>query len=339
MTSTEPSIVLLGGGTGTPKLLSAWDTDPPNLDVTVVANTGDDCAFGDLFVSPDVDSCLYAAAGMIDTETWWGLADDTTATADAIAEFDQPLSPDRAPGLRPAAAQTDGLAITRWRRFPPIPEFMTFGDRDRAIHRLRYAMLEAGYSLTTVTDRLADALGAPVPVVPMSDDAVSTIVHTPSGPMHFQTFWVAQEGTPAIESVEFRGSDQATPSDAMRTALDVADVVVIGPSNPVTSIGPMLALPGIRDRLRELPVLAVSPFVGSEAFSGPAAALMNAVGYEPSTAGLPQAYPFLDRVIVSDTEPTSLPVPMDRIDITIDGPADASRLWEQVHSSVQSLLV
>ncbi|PSP33454.1 hypothetical protein BRC64_03695, partial [Halobacteriales archaeon QH_10_67_22] len=151
---------------------------------------------------------------------------------------------------------------------------------------------------------LAEAFGLTVELLPMSDDPVATVVHTEEGPMHFQEFWVAHGGGPAVESVEFRGSESASPTDDVRRAL--SDPVVVGPSNPVTSIGPMLALEGVPELLAETTVVAVSPFVEDRVFSGPADDLLAATGREPSTAGVAAAYPFADAFVVDGADGTDL---------------------------------
>lgn len=332
MTLPSTSLTVLGGGTGTPKLL--WGLSPPECDaLTVVANTGDDVEFGDLFVSPDVDACLFAGAGRIDTDTWWGLASDSTATADALATYADAVGLESTPRFRPPEDQTSGRRLSQWRRFEPVAEFMTFGDEDRAIHRARAAALDAGHSLTDITRSLGDALGCPFEVLPMSDDPVATLVETPAGVMHFQEYWVANRGDVSLEGVRFRGNESARPTDAVLSALG-SGPVVIGPSNPVTSIGPMLALPEVKEALASAPVIAVSPFLGDDAFSGPATALQTAVGHPPGTAGLEAAYPFLDAAILDAADEVDLSVPTVHTDIRIDQPADARRIWRAVGEAI-----
>lgn len=331
--SLDAEVVVLGGGTGTPKLINEIADRFTSSVPTVIANTGDDVEFGDLFVTPDVDSCLFAAAGILDTERWWGIEDDTEQTADALRELADSLGLNHEPNYRPTTHQTEGRPIAAWRRFEAIPEFMTFGDRDRAIHRLRTTLLDRGHSLTTVTQRIGDALGAELPILPMSDDPVATLVHTDDGSMHFQEFWVARRGTPTVEEVEFRGSTAATATDAVIQALD-ADVAVIGPSNPVTSLGPILAVDGIVDHLKEMTVIAVSPFIGARAFSGPAADLMEAVELPVGTPGLTVAYPFADAIVTDVTDTTDLGLPTVQTDLRIETPDDAERVW---HGVIQAL--
>ena len=317
-------VTFLAGGTGTPKLLTGvGDVFSPS-EVTVVANTGDDVELGGLLVCPDVDTVLFLGGGVLDTDTWWGIHGDTSETHDALQEVATDLGVHAGPHYLDADRQTEGRRLARWRRFSGVGEFMHIGDRDRAVHITRTSLLDAGRSLTAVTADLASALEVPWRVLPMSDDPVATMVHTADGPMHFQEYWVAREGRPAVERVEFRGAASATPTAAVLEALDAP--VVVGPSNPITSIGPMLALDGVGAALAETPVVAVSPFLEDEAFSGPAAALMAAEGYESSTAGVAAAYSFADAFVLDEADDTKLDRPVVRTDTRMDDEDDTRRV-------------
>ncbi|MFB6362343.1 MAG: 2-phospho-L-lactate transferase [Halobacteriales archaeon] len=315
-------VTCLAGGTGTPKLLRGV---PADRDVTVVANTGDDIELGGLLVCPDVDTVLFLGGDVLDGDTWWGIAGDTTATHDRLHSLAAEAGLETGPRYLPDSAQTDGRPIARWRRFSGVGEFMEIGDRDRAVHITRTSLIDEGHSLTAVTERLAAAFGLDWRLLPMSDDPVASIIHTADGPMHFQEYWVAHRAEPAVESVEFRGSEAADPTAAVRTALE--DPVVIGPSNPVTSLGPFLALEGIRAALSDTPTVAVSPFIGERVYSGPAAELMAGTGRDPSTAGVAAAYPFADAFVLDTDDETVLDRPTVRTDTTLDAPADAERVW------------
>ncbi|MFB6126016.1 MAG: 2-phospho-L-lactate transferase [Halolamina sp.] len=317
-------VTFLAGGTGTPKLLdgAARVLDPAAT--TVVGNTGDDVELGGLLVCPDLDTVLFHGGGVLDRTRWWGVADDTTETHDELHRLADAADLAGGPRYLPEPAQTGGRDIARWRRFSGVAEFMELGDRDRAVHVTRTSLLDEGRSLTAVTRTLADAFDLDVELLPMSDDPVASIVHTPEGPMHFQAFWVAERGAPTVEDVEFRGADEAEPTPAVLAALD--DDVVVGPSNPVTSIGPMLALPGFEAALEETTVVAVSPFVEDEVFSGPAADLMAGVGREPSTAGVAATYPFADAFVLDEADDTDLDRPVVRTDTELDDADDAERV-------------
>ncbi|MDZ7702185.1 MAG: 2-phospho-L-lactate transferase [Halobacteriales archaeon] len=315
-------VTCLAGGTGTPKLLRGA---PADRDVTVVANTGDDVELGGLLICPDLDTVLFLGGGVLDRDTWWGIGGDTTETHEWLQSLAADADLEPGPRYLPDAAQTAGREIARWRRFSGVAEFMEIGDRDRAVHLTRTGLLDEGHSLTAVTERLADAFDLDWRLLPMSDDPVATIVHTPEGPMHFQEYWVAHRAAPAVDSVEFRGATDAAATDAVLDALEAP--VVVGPSNPVTSLGPLLAVDGIAEALEATPTVAVSPFVGDRVFSGPAAELMAGTGREPSTAGVAAAYPFADAFVLDADDPTDLDRPTVHTDTTLDTTADAERVW------------
>ncbi|MFD1569445.1 2-phospho-L-lactate transferase [Halorubrum laminariae] len=318
-------VTFLAGGTGTPKLLDGATRVWSPSEISVVANTGDDIELGGHLVCPDIDTVLFAGGGILDRDRWWGIDGDTTATHEELRQLGSEMGIDPEPRYLDADAQTAGRPIARWRRFSAVGEFMEIGDRDRAVHLTRTGLIDEGDTLTEATRSLADAFGLDIDLLPMSDDPVATLVHTADGEtIHFQEFWVARRGDPTVAAVEFRGADTAKPTDAVSESL--ADPVVIGPSNPVTSIGPMLALPGFERALRETPVVAVSPFVGDEVFSGPAADLMAGTGRDPSTAGVAEAYPFADAFVLDDDDPTDLDRHVERTDTRIDDGDDAERV-------------
>lgn len=326
-------VTFLAGGTGTPKLLYGSEAvfDPPES--PVVCNTGDDVELSGVVVCPDIDTVLFSEGGTLDRETWWGIDGDTTATHGKINEMAERAGLDPGPRYLPEERQTAGRELARFRRFSGVAEFMELGDEDRAVHVTRTGLLDEGASLTAVTTTLSEALGVERPVLPMSDDPVATIVHTPEGPMHFQEFWVHRRADPAIERVEFRGADAAEPTDAVLDALD--DPVVVGPSNPITSLGPMLAMESFAAALNSTPVVAVSPFVGDRLFSGPAGKLMAAAGYEPSTAGVADAYPFADAFVLDTEDGTELDRPTVRTDTELGTPTDGERVCRAVETALE----
>jgi LPPG:FO 2-phospho-L-lactate transferase len=324
----------LAGGTGTPKLLAGAREVFDPAETTVVCNTGDDVELGGLLVCPDVDTVLFEGGDVLDRETWWGIAGDTTATHDELHALADAAGLDGGPRYLDADAQTAGRDIARWRRFSGVAEFMELGDRDRAVHVTRTSLLDEGHTLTEVTRTLADAFGLTADVVPMSDDPVASLVHTADGAMHFQAYWVGHRGEPTVEEVEFRGAESATAAPAAVEAVREGPVVV-GPSNPVTSIGPMLALDGLRAALDEATVVAVSPFVEDEVFSGPAAALMAAVGRDPSTAGVAETYPFADAFVLDEADGTALDRPVVRTDTEMADEADAARVARAVQRALE----
>lgn len=325
-------VTFLSGGTGTPKLLDGAGVAFSPEETTVVVNTGDDVELGGLYISPDVDTLIFQGGGILDRERWWGIGGDTYRTHAALQDVVSAAGLPEGPQYLPDERQTEGREIAQWRRFSGVGEFMTIGDRDRAIHLTRTSLLDQGYSLSEVTARLADAFGLSLSLLPMSDDPVASLVHTDEGMMHFQEYWVARGGDPVVENVEFRGSATAQPAPGVLDALE--DVVVIGPSNPVTSVGPMLSLPGVGDALHETTVVAVSPFLGDEAFSGPAGDLMEAAGADAGTRGLATAYPFADVFVVDERDPADFDRPTVRTDIAIESPSDASRIVRAVTDAI-----
>ncbi|MFC7142164.1 2-phospho-L-lactate transferase [Halosimplex aquaticum] len=328
-------VTFLSGGTGTPKLLSGADAVFDPDETAVVGNTGDDVELGGHLVCPDVDTVLYLRGDRLDREMWWGIADDTATTHEELVSIAEEAGIEPGPRYLPDDRQTAGRRIARWRRFSGVGEFMHIGDADRAVHLTRTSLIDEGESLTEATRVLAEAFDLTVDLLPMSDDPVATIVHTDEGPMHFQEFWVARGGEPNIESVEFRGADEATATPAVLDAL--ADPVVIGPSNPITSLGPMLAVDGIREALAETPVVAVSPFVEDTVFSGPADDLMEAEGYEASTAGVAEAYPFADAFVLDGDDGTDLGRPVVRTDTRMDDEDDAARVARAVNEALEAV--
>ena len=260
-------MLVLSGGTGTPKLLMGLKELVPPEQLSIVVNTAEDLWLSGNYISPDLDSVLYTLADMIDEKRWWGIKGDRTWTHDFLISL----------GLQ---------------------EKLVIGERDRAVHIFRSDLLRRGASLSQATGALAEALGIAQKVVPMSDDSVSTILSTSEGQMHFQDFWVALKGKPAVSGISFIGMDRARPSPAFLERLDREETVLIGPSNPVTSIGPILALPGIRERLAKKRVVAVSPLLADRPASGPAAKFMAALGAPAGDEGVRSLLGKVDLFIV-----------------------------------------
>ena len=248
-------MLVLSGGTGTPKLLLGLKELLRPEEISVVVNTAEDLWISGNYISPDVDSVLYTLADMIDEKKMWGIKGDKTLTHDFLI----------------------GLGIK---------EKLQVGDKDRAVHIFRSDLLRRGVKLSHATMALAESLGVAQRVVPMTDDIVSTIVSTPEGVMHFQEFWVGRRGTPEVLSLFFAGMDAAIPCQAFLDLLEKEDTILIGPSNPVTSIGPILALQGVRERMQDKKVVAMSPFIGNKPVSGPAAEFMAACGAVPGDEGV-----------------------------------------------------
>lgn len=267
-------IVALAGGTGAAKLLRGFArvTDPARL--FVVGNTGDDLDWWGLRVSPDLDSVTYGLAGLLDATRGWGVQDDTFHCLEAMRR----------------------LGRETWFRL---------GDLDLATHLQRTLLLRAGATLSDATRAIADALGVAARIVPMSDDPVRTELRTVSGWLSLEEFFVRERCEPEVLEVQYRGAETAKPAPGVLEAVGGAEAVVVCCSNPVTSIGPILAVPGMADALSatSAPVVAVSPIVGGQAVTGPAARLLAARGLEASPVGVAQAYrPWLDTLIVDERD-------------------------------------
>ncbi|MDY6775216.1 MAG: 2-phospho-L-lactate transferase [Halobacteria archaeon] len=322
-------VTFVSGGTGTPKLLdgalASHRIDESNINVVV--NTGDDIEIAGNLVCPDVDTVLYTLSGIIDRDRWWGTVDDTYVTHKHLTDLaDTEEKTERVEANR---------SISEGRAFSGAGEFMLIGDRDRATHIHRTSLIDEGKTLTEATSDLASSMGIEADVLPMSDDPVSTYIETPEGEVHFQVFWIAENGEPAVENVEFRGVDGSEPTAETLEALE--SPVVIGPSNPVTSLGPILSLDGVIEALRDTRVVAVSPFVGGDVVSGPAPKLMRAEGLEASTRGVYEAYSeFVDVVVVDETE-SSLDLGCETVaaDTVMESREDSKRLFETVAEAVR----
>jgi LPPG:FO 2-phospho-L-lactate transferase len=260
-------MIVIGGGTGTPKLLRGLKEILPPEELSVVVNTAEDLWISGNYVSPDVDSVLYTLADLIDEKRWWGIKGDKTLTHDFLIVLG-------------------------------VDESLTLGDKDRAVHIFRSNLLRRGVSLSLATEALAGALGVTQKVVPMTDDPVSTNIITEQGIMHFQEFWVGRRGRPEVKSVVFTGLEKAIPSQGFLDLLEREESVLIGPSNPVTSIGPILALPGVLERLQDKKILAISPLVGGEPVSGPAAKFMRACGVPADDNGVAKLLGRMDVFVV-----------------------------------------
>lgn len=270
-------ITFLSGGTGTPKLLRGMLDLLEERDIAVIVNTAEDIWLSGNHLSPDVDTVMYLVAGVLNTDRWWGIRDDTYITHDLLARLG-------------------------------IEEFIAVGDRDRAVHVARGEMLRGGMRLTAATKALCERLGVRATVLPMTDSPVTTYVKTRQGEMHFQEYWVKHRGALAIEGVVRRSREPPVATPEVIAAIEASDAVVIGPSNPVTSISPILECAGVREALRRhRRVIAVSPFIGDAPVSGPAAALMRASGREPSSAGTYGLYEdFVDIFIQDIRDPVEI---------------------------------
>jgi LPPG:FO 2-phospho-L-lactate transferase len=266
----DARIVALAGGVGAARFLRGLVQVVDPSCVTAVVNTADDVERHGLWISPDVDSVVYTLAGLNDEERGWGLRDETWNFMAALR----------------------ALGEDAW---------FQLGDRDLATHVWRTARRRAGESLSAITAAQCARLGVGVRVLPMSDDVVTTRVSCADlGELHFQEFFVREQCRPAVESVRFAGVSRARPAPGVLEALASCDAVIVCPSNPVISIGPVLAVPGVRDAVRAAPrCVAVTPIVAGAAVKGPAAAMLAAQGVAVSAAGVASLYgDFCDVMVV-----------------------------------------
>src|SRR5712692_4951744 len=263
-------IVVLTGGTGGAKFVDGLRQVVPAKDLTIIVNTGDDLEWWGLYVSPDLDSITYVLAGLLSKERGWGVKGDTFFCLQAMGHLGQPI-------------------------------WFQVGDRDLAVHLLRSRLLAEGKSLSETTSQIAARLGVNARILPMSDSRVETRIGTPIGELSFEEYFVQRWYQDPVQSVRFAGASDAEPAPGVIEAIVSADAVLLAPSNPITSIGPILAVPGIREALCETkaPVAAVSPIVGGAPVAGPAGVLMESQGLPVSIAGVAQAYrEFLDVLVV-----------------------------------------
>jgi LPPG:FO 2-phospho-L-lactate transferase len=273
----------LAGGTGAAKLLRGLAAEHDPADLLIVGNTGDDLEWWGLHVSPDLDSVAYALAGRLDPVKGWGVRDDTFGCQAAMAALG-------------------------------APDWFRLGDQDLATHLVRTGLLRTGATLSAATRAICAGLGVHAQLVPMSDDRIRTRVRTPAGWLDFQEFFVRERAKPEVREVVYDGAGAARPAPGVTEAIGAAEGVVICCSNPVTSIGPILAVPGIVEALRgtAAPVVAVSPIVGGAPVSGPAGALMASRGLAVSPLGVAAAYaPWLDALVI-DRRDSSLAADLER---------------------------
>ncbi|HTU40333.1 MAG TPA: 2-phospho-L-lactate transferase [Candidatus Aquilonibacter sp.] len=266
-------ICVLTGGTGGAKFVDGLRQIMPAEEITIIVNTGDDLLWWGLYVSPDIDSITYVLSGLLSRERGWGVKNDTFLCLQAMGQLGEPT----------------------W--------FHT-GDRDLAVHLLRSRLLAEGKTLSQATSTICGKLGVKARILPMSNSRVETRVDTPSGEFSFEEYFVQRWYQDPVNSVRFAGASDAEPAPEVVESIVSADAVIIAPSNPITSIGPILAVPGIREALRRARgrVAAVSPIVGNAAVAGPAGILLAAHGLPCSIAGVAKAYEdFLD-LLVCDSQ-------------------------------------
>lgn len=294
-------LVVLAGGLGAARFLRGLVLVRAPETITVIGNTGDDIEIYGVHVSPDLDIVTFMLGGVLDEERQFGIAGDTHHVMEEL----------RAEGH---------------------DTWFALGDRDYGVCAARTMMLRSGAALHDATSRIAARFGVGMRILPMTDDPVYTEIQTPDGAMHFQEYWVRHRASPAVTGVRLVGAEQARPAPDVLDAIRDADAVIIAPSNPVVSIGTILAVPGIRSALRETraPVIGVSPVVGGRVVRGMADKLMPAIGAEVSARGVALLYEdFLDGFVIDVEDAASaadIPVPVEVTDTIMRAPDDAARV-------------
>jgi len=301
-----PRLVLLAGGVGGAKLAHGFQQVLPAGDLTVIVNVADDLDLFGLHVSPDLDTVLYTLAGLANPETGWGIAGDTFRALPLLERYGEP----------------------GWFRI---------GDADLGTHVRRTHLLRDGASLTDATAVMATGLGVTSRILPATDDPVRTFVGTDGGDLDFQTYFVRRGQRDEVRSVRFAGIDAAKASTPVLDALAGADMVVLAPSNPIVSIGPILALPGVREAVAARPSAAVSPIVAGRALRGPADRMLGSLGHEVSALGVARLYAGLVQRFVLDEADADLAPAIEALGMRAEvvptimrSDADRARLAEAI---------
>jgi LPPG:FO 2-phospho-L-lactate transferase len=268
-------IVALAGGVGGAKLANGLAGILPPENLTVVVNVADDFELFGLTICPDLDTVMYTLAGIASAETGWGIAGDTFHCIDTLARL-------------------------------KAPAWFRIGDRDLATHLARTRRLWDGETLTQVTRHLCESLGVKARILPCTDDLLRTIVDTREGDLEFQDYFVRRKCEPAVRGFSLRGKEAALPTPEFIAALEGADSVVLCPSNPLVSLGPILALSGIREKVAAANAVAVTPIIGGKAVRGPLAKMLLELGRDPSALEAAREYQGVVRGFVLDTEDAGL---------------------------------
>jgi LPPG:FO 2-phospho-L-lactate transferase len=267
-------IVVLAGGVGAARFLQGLVQVVPQERLTVIVNTGDDRDFYGLHVSPDLDIVMYTLAGIVDETRGWGIRGDTYNTMQQLTAYGN-------------------------------EDWFLLGDRDLATHIHRTRLLREGKALSEVTDELRQHFGLTLRILPMSDQPVQTHIQTPAGLLHFEEYMVKRQCSDEVQDVVFVGANEALPAPGVLDALKDAEAILLAPSNPIVSIGSILAVPGVHDILHEASgmVVAVSPIVGGAPIKGPADKLMSGLGMEVSAVGVARSYrDFLDVMVIDEQD-------------------------------------
>jgi LPPG:FO 2-phospho-L-lactate transferase len=267
-------IAVLAGGVGAARFLQGVVQVVPQEQLAVIANTGDDRDFYGLHVSPDIDIVLYTLAGIAEEKNGWGIRGDTTNTMQQLTRYGN-------------------------------EDWFVLGDRDLATHIHRTNLLRQGKTPSEIADEFRRLFGLQLRILPMSDQSVQTHIQTPAGLLHFEEYMVERQCSDEVQDIVFVGADKARPAPGVLDVLKTADAILLAPSNPLVSIGSILAVPGIHDVLHEASgmIVAVSPIVGGAPIKGPADKLMRGMHIDVSAVGVARCYrDFLDVMVIDQQD-------------------------------------
>ena len=279
-------ITILAGGTGSVKLVRGLVSQ--EHDVNVISNVGDNYWLYGMYVCPDIDTIIYGLADLLDTDRGWGIKKDTFNFLRQMEVFGEET----------------------WFRV---------GDRDAATHLIRTNMLKNGKNLSDITKWMCEKFAVSAKIIPVTDNSVETRIITEKGELHLQEYWIKHRGKDKVEGIQYIGADKARPNPEAVNAIHDSSMIILAPGNPLTSIGPMLQIKGIRKELSKIKkkVVAVSPLIGSKAISGPAASYMEAAGIEVSAHGIAQMYSDVCSNIVIDSKDRLLSKKIQNLDMNV----------------------
>jgi len=279
-------ITVLAGGTGSVKIVRGLVSHEPK--VNVVCNVGDNYWLYGLYICPDIDTIVYGLADLLDQERGWGIKKDTFNFLRQMEVFGEET----------------------WFRI---------GDRDAATNLIRTNMLKNGKNLSDITKWMCEKFAVTANIIPVTDNNIETRITTNKGELHLQEYWVKHRGKDPIEGIQYIGAEKARPNPEAVNAIHDADMVILAPGNPLTSIGPMLQIKGIRKELSKIKkkVVAISPLIGDNAISGPAAKYMQAAGIESNAYGLAKMYSDVCSNIVVDSKDKALIKKIQSLDMKV----------------------
>ncbi len=295
-------ILALAGGLGGSKLALGLANIIDSGHLRIIVNTGDDDVFHGLHVSPDLDTVMYTLAGLSNTETGWGLADESFRTLEMLKRY---------------KSET----------------WFNLGDQDFATHIRRTQLLNEGKSLSQVTTELSRSIGVEHQIIPMSDEKITTMLSTDTGSLRMQEYFVKHQCEPIVQNVEYVGSLEAKPSEGFDDALETADITILCPSNPFLSVGPILSIPTVKNRIAKLQNrVAVSPIIGGESVRGPASKLLIELGYESSAAEVAYQYKGICDIFIIAEQDAHLSPQILEMGITpLVGPIMMNTLEDKIH--------